>query len=150
MLNRNYEAILDEWETELKDSALKVFQALKKAYPDGLTRRQLIHEVYGVVVPESVDLNNNKYDRKIRLTIAALFERLIPIVSSSSQAGYRLDLSEETITKMIGEWSRRQEMYRQKVERGNRLLVNIRQFGARAMPVELTAQESWKQERLVE
>lgn len=144
-LTEQYKVILDEWEAQLEDMEITIFQALRRAYPGGRRRRQLIFDVFGQLIPNTVDLNNNKYDRKIRLTIAAMREELIPIVSSSGEAGYRLDLSEETICKMIDEWSRRQEMYRQKVERGNRLILRIRELGERALPVQLVRSSVPKQ-----
>lgn len=146
---KEYQAILDEWEAQLSDLEMKIYQALRK-YPDGRTRRQLIFDVFGLLIPRTVDLNNNKYDRKIRLTIAAMRDELIPIVSSSGEAGYRLDLSTETIKKMIDEWSRRQEIYRQKVERGNRLILRIREIGERALPVQLVKAAAPKQLSLME
>jgi DNA invertase Pin-like site-specific DNA recombinase len=132
-----YELVMGEWEQELEDIEKKIFQALKRAYPEGRTRRELIRDVYGSLVPDDVDLNNNANDRKIRKTIAKMFDDLIPIVSSSGAAGYRLDLSEQTIRSMINEWHRRREQYAHKIERGERLILKIKQVGEAAIPESL-------------
>ena len=145
MLNPVYDAIFDEWEAELDDLTVKIFQSLRQAYPESRTRRALIKDVYGVTIPANADLNNNKYDRKIRLTIARMFDDLIPVVSSSSKAGYRLDLSEETLRKLVGEFERRRNQYEAKVRRGNELILKIRQFGDRVMPVQVSRPAQVKQ-----
>jgi hypothetical protein len=132
-----YELVMGEWEQELEDIEKKIFQALKRAYPEGRTRRALIFDVYNAVVPDDEDLNNNARDRKIRKTIAKMFDDLIPIVSSSGAAGYRLDLSEETIRSMINEWHRRREQYAHKIERGERLILKIKQVGEAVIPESL-------------
>jgi hypothetical protein len=136
-LHPTYELILGEWEKELEDLERKIFQALRSAYPDGLTRRELIFSVYGVLVHKDEDLNNNAMDRKIRKTIAAMFDNLIPVVSSSGSAGYRLELDPETIRKMIQELKRRIDQYTHKVERGHRLLMKLEEVGAAAIPESL-------------
>lgn len=126
-LHPTYEVLMGEWESQLADLEIRIFQALKRAYPEGRTRRELILDVFHVEIPETEDLNNNPMDRKIRKTIAKMFDDLIPIVSSSGSAGYRLDLSEDTIRHMIAEWQRRREQYARKIERGERLILRIRQ-----------------------
>ena len=136
-MNSTYETIFAEWESELSDLKVKIFQSLKKAYPNGRTRRQLIFDVYGLLVPSTVDLNNNKYDRKIRLTIAQMFDDLIPVVSSSSKAGYRLDLSEETMNKVITELTKRRAEYDKKITRAGKLLLRVRYAKETAIPVEV-------------
>jgi hypothetical protein len=135
-----YELVMEEWEQELEDIEQKIFKALKNVYPESLTRRELIYVVYGVVVPIDVDLNNNAMDRKIRKTIAKMFDDLIPIVSSSGAAGYRLDLSEDTIQKMINEWQRRREQYAHKIQRAEKLKLKIREVGEQAIPERLPEQ----------
>lgn len=149
--NLIYERLLDEWESELRLLEGKIFNALRQAGPEGLTRRQLVYRVYGIVVPEHEDLNNNAMDRKIRKTIAKMFDDLIPILSSSSTAGYRLDVSETSIRKMIAEWTRRREQYNDKVRRAEQLILKIRQYGDEAIPVELPVRaEQPKQLSLIE
>jgi hypothetical protein len=135
-----YELVMGEWERELEDIEKKIFKALKNAYPGGRTRRELICDVFGHVIPDNDDLNNSGEDRKIRKTIAKMFDDLIPIVSSSGAAGYRLDLSEETIRSMINEWHRRRDQYAHKIERGERLILKIKQVGEQAIPESLPEQ----------
>ncbi len=133
-----YEALLGEWEAELEETEQAIFQALKEAFPQGRTRRELIKDVFDIEVLETEDLNNNRYDRKIRKTIEQMRDHLIPIVSSSSAAGYRLDISEASIAQMIEEWRRRREKYTERIERGNRLILRIRAAGPLAMPTRLS------------
>ena len=45
--------------------------------------------------------------QKIRKGIESLRNRLIPIVSSSGEAGYRLDANQDAIENMILEWESR-------------------------------------------
>ena len=132
-----YEALVAEWEAELEETEKKIFQALKRAMPNGVTRRELIFAVFGVTVPELMDINNNTYDRKIRKTIEVMRENLIPIFSSSGEAGYRLDISETSISMMVAEWERRREKYDEKINRGRVLINRIRQVGEGAMPQNL-------------
>ena len=126
-----YEQIIDEWERELEDLERTVFTALKNS-PDGCTRRQLVYLCFGVVILENQDTNNNKYDRKVRKTIEAMREKLIPIFSSSSGAGYRLDISETSLSLMIAEWERRRDTYADKVRRAYQMRNRIREAGERA------------------
>lgn len=133
-MNETYESIFNEWESELGDMKVKIFQSLRRVYPNSRTRRQLIFDVYGLLIPNTVDLNNNKYDRKIRLTIAQMQDDLIPVVSSSSKAGYRLDMNPETIRKMGVEFSRRITQYERKVNRANMLLIRIQQTREVVLP----------------
>lgn len=140
-----YETLIREWETELADIERLIFQALRRAMPDGRTRRQLIFDVYGDYVPEHEDLNNNTLDRKIRKAIEDMRERLIPIFSSSGGSGYRLDVSETSISMMVAEWERRRDRYTEKVRRGNELILRIRQAGAGVLPESLPERETPKQ-----
>lgn len=80
--------------------ARKIFDLLKK-YPDGLTRRDLVYNIFGAIA--SRDINNDTNDRKIRETIASMRARLIPIVSTSGKSGYRFDDSEQARREMIAE-----------------------------------------------
>jgi hypothetical protein len=102
--SKNYERLLEELAAgEMTKLQRKVFSLLKD-HPDGLTRGNLVFMIYGYV-PSNLGNDNN--DRKIRKAIEALRRRLFPIVSTSSQAGYRLDVSRETVEKMIGELQHR-------------------------------------------
>lgn len=135
-----YEALVNEWEAELEDVERAIFQALRRAMPNGRTRRQLVHDVYDVVIADGEDINNNTYDRKIRKTIEAMREKLIPIFSTSSEAGYRLDISETSISMMVNEWERRREKYTEKIRRGYELIFRIRLAGDAAIPASLPEQ----------
>jgi hypothetical protein len=85
--SKNYERLLEELAAgEMTKLQRRIFELLKDN-PDGLTRGELVY--------------------KIRKAIEALRRRLFPIVSTSSQAGYRLDVSRETVLKMIGELQHR-------------------------------------------
>jgi len=96
-----YERLLAELESgELSELERKVLDALLKA-PSGFTRGGLIRVVYGVEAQRN--LSNDPNDRKIRKAIESLRNRMIPIISSSGKAGYRLDTSPEAIQNMVEE-----------------------------------------------
>lgn len=128
-----YEALVTEWEAELEEIEKKIFAALKSMMPNSLTRRELIYIVFGEQIPEGVDLNNNPMDRKIRKTIERMREKLIPVLSSSAGAGYKLEISETAVYLMIGEWERRRENFDDKVRRGRQLVNRIREMDERAV-----------------
>ena len=109
-----YERLLAELDAgELSELALKVFDALQKA-PNGITRRGLVRAIYGVEAQRN--LSNDPHDRKIRKAIESLRKRLIPIVSSSGKAGYRLDTSPEAVENMIKELRSRIAHLEQRLE----------------------------------
>jgi hypothetical protein len=94
---------------ELSALERQVFDLLK-ANPDGLTRYQLLAEIYGpkcAFTAKTRGLANSSEDRKIRKAVEALRERGICIVSSSGEAGYRLDTSPEAVSAMVNEWQSR-------------------------------------------
>lgn len=128
-----YESLVREWEAELEETERRVFSALKAAMPNSVTRRELIFAVFGEKVPELMDLNNNPMDRKIRKTIEHMREKLIPVLSSSAGAGYKLEVSEIAVNLMIGEWERRRENFEDKVRRGRQLVNRIRALDERAV-----------------
>jgi hypothetical protein len=134
-----YEALVSEWEAQLEALEHAIFRSLKRAMPGGRTRRELVYDVFGVVIAEGEDINNNTYDRKIRKTIEQMRENLIPIFSSSAESGYRLDISETSISMMVDEWQRRMEKYAEKVHRGRKLIHRIREVGESAIPERLPA-----------
>jgi hypothetical protein len=123
-----YEQILEELQVELSELERKIFNVLKWS-PDGITRRSLVYEIYGVYVGNGDDINNNKHDRKIRLAIASMQDRLVPIVSSSGKAGYRMDTSRENAEKMAMEMESRAAKLRDKA-------LRIRRFYSIPIPVE--------------
>ncbi len=64
-----------------------------------MTRQGLIRIVFGVEPQRN--LGNDPYDRKIRKGLESLRNRMFPIISSSGEAGYRLDTSPEAVENMI-------------------------------------------------
>lgn len=123
-----YDQILEELQVELDELERHIFDALQQ-HPDGLTRRDLIYAIYGQALGEWDDINNNKHDRKIRMAIANMQDRLVPIVSSSGKAGYRLDVSKETAERMALEMESRAAKLQDKARR-------IRKFHSIPVPVE--------------
>ena len=109
-----YEKLLAELDAgELSEIERKVLDALLKA-PSGITRRGLVRAIYGVEAQRN--LSNDPHDRKIRKAIESLRNRMIPIVSSSGKAGYRLDTSPEAIQNMIRELKSRIAHLEQRLE----------------------------------
>lgn len=92
-----YQKILDELQLEETDLQRSVYTLLKNN-PDGLTRHQLVQNLYGYM---PIDINNDQQDRKIRKAIEKLRQRMFPILADSSKAGYRLDTSREAVRRMI-------------------------------------------------
>ena len=136
-----YEQILEELSAEkMTEIQQAVFLALRKAYPQGRTRRQLIGDCFGLdaVPADDEDLNNNGHDRQIRKAISDMFnEQLIPIVSNSGEAGYRIDVSEERIAEMITELASRAARVNEKKAAAERLLRKVRQVGTAAIPAKI-------------
>lgn len=109
-----YEKLLAELDAgELSELEYKVLEVLMKA-PGGITRRGLVRAIYSVEAQRN--LSNDPNDRKIRKAIESLRNRMIPIVSSSGKAGYRLDTSPEAIGNMIAELKSRIAHMEQKIE----------------------------------
>ena len=109
-----YQKILNELKAgELTEIERKILEALLQA-PKGLTRQGLIRIVFGVEPQRN--LANDPYDRKIRKGIESLRNKMIPIVSSSGEAGYRLDTSPEAVENMIRELESRITHLQQKLE----------------------------------
>lgn len=111
-----YDKILEDLKVELDELERRIFHALTNN-PDGLTRRQLVYEVYGLVIAPYDDINNDKHDRKIRMAISSMQDRLVPIISSSGQPGYRLDISREGAEKMASELESRAAHMQEKARR---------------------------------
>lgn len=138
MTNPIYERILEELAAgELNEIEQQVFQALRKAYPAARTRHWLIYDVYGYLPAEDEALNNNKHDRKIRKALASLFEKGIPVISTSAEAGYRLDVSEESLQGMIAELRSRRAKLDEKIESAEKTKLKVRQFGVDIIPTKL-------------
>jgi len=100
--------IYDNILKQLADGEMKGLQKsiyyLLKASPDGLTRHELVEKIYQYT---PTDINADTNDRKIRRAISAMRNRLIPIVSNSSQAGYKLDTSRDAVQHMMAELHKR-------------------------------------------
>lgn len=109
----DYAELLDGDMTEIER---KVFDALRR-HPGGLVRSQLVAIVYSENVRAGATSNNNSKDRKIRMAIANLRMRMVPIVSSSTEAGYRLDTSPEARQAMLGELISRRNKLQDLIDR---------------------------------
>lgn len=98
--NQIYEQLLQELEKgELNKLERQIFLLLKEN-PTGLSRQDLVLKIQGYW-PEKLDGNTD--DRKNRKAIQRLRERLVPILSTSGQPGYRLDISREAVQQMLTE-----------------------------------------------
>ena len=105
----SYDQILSELAAgELPVIERKVFDALK-AHPEGLLRPQLVAIVFEETVKAGGPSNNNTKDRKVRRAIESLRERMVPIVSSSGRAGYRLDTSMDGRRRMLADLIKRRD-----------------------------------------
>ncbi len=130
-----YEQILADLAAgEMTSLQREIFAALRRAYPSSLSRQQLVKMIHGY---EPQDINNDAGDRKNRKAIQALRDQMIPIASSSGEAGYRLDVSEPVIRRMIAEWESRRRELHLRVRRAEELLVKIHRLGLAAIPSEL-------------
>ncbi len=98
-----YEKILSDLRAgELGDLEKKVLDLLIQAGGETVTRHQFIQAIYGYK-PEG-SLSGNKHDRKVRKAIESLREKGATfILSSSGEAGYRMDLSIEKAEEMANE-----------------------------------------------
>ena len=114
-----YQKLLNELKSgELTEIERKILEALLKA-PNGLTRQGLIC-IFFAMEPQR-NLANDPYDRKIRKGIEGLRNMMVPIISSSGEAGYRLDTSRGAIENMIRELESRIAHLQQKVQIARRL-----------------------------
>ena len=108
-----YENILKELEAgERKSIARDLFTVLQE-HPQGLNRRDLVFIIFGKMAHENIANDTN--DRKIRDTIAAMRSRLIPIVSTSGESGYRLDDSPEARKAMLAEMISRRDRINEQI-----------------------------------
>lgn len=98
-----YEKILMELRAgELGELESKVLDLLIEADGETVTRHQFIKAIYGYTPVGS--LSGNKHDRKVRKAIESLREKGATfILSSSGEAGYRMDMSIEKAEEMAGE-----------------------------------------------
>lgn len=101
----------------------KVFFALTHRIGRLVTRAELIEAVFGLEVGTGAELAGSVRDRKIRVCIAKLRERSIPIVSSSGEAGYELCDDPDRINQYIAEEMHRVEAIQDKVTHLRRSLT---------------------------
>ena len=117
---RTYERILEQLAAgELPKLERQIIDLLR-IHPEGQTRYELLAEIYGpgfAYNAKARGLANSTEDRKIREAIASLREKGICIVSSSGEAGYRLDTSPEAVSSMVNEWQSRIDRLSAHIER---------------------------------
>jgi hypothetical protein len=107
---------LEGLEKDLPEIERKIFSALQRN-PGGLKRGQLVAIAYGENVKAGATNNNNSKDRAVRLAISSLRMRMVPIVSSSKGAGYRLDTSKESRDRMLADLISRRNKLNDLIER---------------------------------
>jgi hypothetical protein len=134
-----YEHILDELASgQLEDLEKTIFHALRRVYPAGLTRAQLIQETAGYTPAPTENLNNNRHDRKNRAAVASMFNKGIPVVSTSGNAGYRLVVEPTYLMAMEKELKSRRDRLNEKINAAHRTLVKVRESGRDAIPTNVT------------
>ena len=101
---RQIQADLDSGELNKREVA--ILTALLH-HTEGLTREQLIRVTDGRMAWQNI--GDDPADRKNRRAIASLRDRLIPVKSSSGEAGYRLDATVEGLREMLAEMEARRD-----------------------------------------
>ncbi len=135
-----YEGILDDLaQGELEKLERDIFHAMRRVYPMSRSRAELLSDIFGYLPPPEENLNNNRHDRKIRAAIASMFSKGIPIVSSSSDAGYRIDVDEEHWTELIRELEHRRDAMSQRIDAARRIRFTIIEKGREAIPTQVPA-----------
>lgn len=130
-----YDRILDELaKGELEELEIKVFHALKRVYPKARTRRALLFDVFGLIVGPGFNINNSKEDRKIRLAIASMFDKGIPVVSSSGSSGYCIQIDAEKWTVMVNELESRKVSIEGRLHTAKIIQAKIRRIGLEVIP----------------
>jgi hypothetical protein len=108
-----YQQLLQSLENgELNKLERQIFHLLKEN-PAGLSRQDLVFQIQGYW-PDTLDGNTD--DRKNRKAIQRLRERLVPIVSTSGQPGYRLDISKDGVDQMLAELRAKKRLLEQQIE----------------------------------
>jgi hypothetical protein len=135
-----YERILDELaDGELEDLEIKIFHHLRRVFPASMTRYDLIEVVFGERPAEGENLNNNKDDRKIRSAIASMFDKGVPIVSTSGGAGYSINIDLENWSTVVNEIGHRKETLEKKETAARRIIERIQKLGRDAIPSHVPA-----------
>ncbi|MEI7846357.1 MAG: hypothetical protein WCK35_11190 [Chloroflexota bacterium] len=114
-----YENILAELESGERKSIARALFGVLMDHPQGLNRRDLVFILFGKQANENIANDTN--DRKIRDTIAAMRSRLIPIVSTSGESGYRLDDSPEARKAMLAEMISRRDRINEQIEAASKV-----------------------------
>ena len=132
---KEYESILQELaDGELDEFETDVFRSLRRVYPASRTRRDLLEDVCGYRPGDKEDLNNNTDDRKIRTAIASMYEKGVPIVSTSGGAGYRIDINLDEWSKVAAELETKKETIEKKIDATYRIVGKIKSAGVNAIP----------------
>ncbi|HMM99841.1 MAG TPA: hypothetical protein PKC99_12585 [Anaerolineales bacterium] len=118
-MNPIYSNILHEFAQEQTGIERAIIDALL-ASPSGLTRGELVRAVFGV--EPKPNIANDSNDRKNRIAINALFLRGVPIVATSSGAGYKISDVPADIRAVIAEAQARIEAEREKIRAGETIL----------------------------
>ena len=133
-----YERILDELASgEMEDLQRNIFHVLRRVYPAPLTRYDLLEMVCGYRPGEGENLNNNTDDRKIRMAIASMFEKGVPIVSTSAGAGYRIDIDLDSWSVLVNELEGRKSTINEKIEAAQRIVKRIETAGRDTIPTDV-------------
>lgn len=134
-----YETILQELaDGELDELEIKVFHFLRRVYPASLTRYDLLECIFGQRPAEDENLNNNTDDRKIRAAIASMFEKGVPIVSTSGGAGYHIDIDLDKWADVIAELEGRKATISTRLDAAYRIVGHIRKSGINAIPTNMS------------
>jgi len=135
-----YQRILDELaDGELDELQVKIFHHLRRVFPGSMTRYDLIEAVYGYRPADDENLNNNGEDRKIRTAIAAMFEKDVPIVSTSGSAGYSINIDLGNWETVVNELEHRKETLEKKETAARRIIERIKKIGRDAIPSRVPA-----------
>lgn len=133
-----YERILQELaDGELEELEVKIFHFLRRVYPATLTRRDLLDMVFGYRPADEEDLNNNTDDRKIRTAIASMYEKGVPIVSTSGGAGYHIDIDLDKWDKVAAELEAKKDTISKKIDATYRIVGKIKSAGIHAIPTDV-------------
>lgn len=108
-----YDRILKKLEDGQLDTLERQVFILLKDSSVGLNRKQLVFQIFGYW-PDQIEGNSD--DRMIRKAIQRLRERLVPIVSTSGKAGYRMDVSRDGVDQMLGELRRKRDLLNKQIE----------------------------------
>lgn len=108
-----YEQLLQSLEKGNLDKLERQIFLLLKEHPAGLSRQDLVLKIQGYW-PDTLEGNTD--DRKNRKAIQRLRERLVPIISTSGQPGYRLDISRDGVDRMLAELRAKKNLLDKQIE----------------------------------